>query len=65
MPKTPRLTAQEIVKKMEAKGWVFVAQNGTSHRKYEKEGKLVVVPMHKGVMKIGLQKAIMKQTGLV
>ena len=65
MPKTPRLTAQELVKMIEANGWIFVAQNSTSHRKFEKEGKTVVVPMHKGVMKIGLQKAIMKQTGLI
>jgi predicted RNA binding protein YcfA (HicA-like mRNA interferase family) len=67
MPKTPRLTAVELVKMMEANGWVFVAQNGTSHRKYAKEGCLeaLVVPMHKGVMKIGLQKKLMKQAGLI
>jgi len=66
MPKTPRLTALELVKVIEANGWVLVSQNG-SHRKFEKVGsaEVIVVPMHKGIMKIGLQKSIMKQAGLI
>jgi predicted RNA binding protein YcfA (HicA-like mRNA interferase family) len=66
MPKTPRLTSLELIKILEANGWVELFRKG-SHKKFTKAGndETIVVPMHNGVMKIGLQKAIMKQAGLL
>jgi len=61
MPMRPR----EMVKLLKKNGFVEVDQHG-SHLKminYE-TGKSTVVPMHSRELKIGLQKAILKEAGI-
>ena len=50
---------------IEAAGWQFLRQNG-SHRIYNHplHPHLVIVPMHKGDLKIGTEKQILKDAGL-
>ena len=59
------ISGKEVCRVIENNGWVFVRQNGTSHRTYKKPGvaKLVTVPMHKHVS-IGVVSKIERITGL-
>ena len=59
------MTAKEIVKTLNADGWIEKEQKG-SHLQLihpTKSGK-VTVPMHKGDLKIGTLNGILKQAGL-
>lgn len=60
------LTAREIIKKIEAAGWRFVRQKG-SHRVYVHPTLpgVVIVPMHKGDLKIGTERQILKDAGVL
>jgi predicted RNA binding protein YcfA (HicA-like mRNA interferase family) len=66
MPRTPRYTANEVVKMLEANGWYEVSQKG-SHKKlnHDVHSETLVVPMHGGTLKIGTQNRILKQAGLI
>lgn len=59
------MTAQEMIKLLEANGFRFVRANG-SHRFYRhaQTGKTTVVPYHSKTLKLGVEKAIRKQAGL-
>jgi predicted RNA binding protein YcfA (HicA-like mRNA interferase family) len=59
-------TAKEIIRKIEAVGWRFLRQKG-SHRLFAHETRLgiVIVPMHKGDLKIGTERQILKDAGLL
>ena len=46
MPMTPR----EMIRTLEANGFLFKSANG-SHKKFEKKGVIVVVPVHSGTLK--------------
>lgn len=61
MPMTPR----EIVKLLEANGFVLVGSNG-SHRKYRNPatGKTTIVPFHAKDLKPGTEKSILKMAGI-
>ena len=59
MPMTPR----EIIKLLEANGFRFKSSNG-SHHKYEKEGKIAIVPVGSKDLKKGTEQGILKQAGL-
>lgn len=61
MPMTPK----EIIKILEANGFVYVSSNG-SHRKYKnvETGKTVIVPFHAKDLKPGTEKNILKMAGL-
>lgn len=61
MPMTPR----EIIKLLEANGFVFVSSNG-SHRKYRnvQTGKTVIVPYHAKDLKPGTENSILRMAGL-
>ena len=59
MPMTPR----EMIKLLEADGYQFKSANG-SHQKFEKDGTIVIVPVHAGTLKKGTEQAILKQAGL-
>lgn len=63
--KHPKLTAKELIKILEKKGFFFSRQNG-SHAIYRNtEGQRTTVPMHgKKELGIGLLKQIMSDTGL-
>jgi predicted RNA binding protein YcfA (HicA-like mRNA interferase family) len=59
------LTAKEIIKKIEAVGWRFLRQKG-SHRIFVHDSVpgVIIVPMHKGDLKIGTERDILRQAGL-
>jgi predicted RNA binding protein YcfA (HicA-like mRNA interferase family) len=65
MPKTPRYTAKQLMKMLEAYGWYVVSQSG-SHRKFKRCGltETIILPIHSGDLGTGLTKKIMKQAGL-
>ena len=61
MPKT----AEQMIRYLEQNGFEFVSSNG-SHRKYrhKETGRMVIIPYHKGDLKLGTEKSILKQAGL-
>ena len=62
LPKTPK----EIIKILEANGFVYVRSTG-SHRRYRnpQNGRLVSVPYHTKSLKLGTERSILKQAGLL
>lgn len=60
--KYPVLTQSQVVKILEDRGFVAVAQKG-SHRKFRKGNRVVIVPMHSEIAK-GTLKSILSQAGL-
>ncbi len=59
------LTAREIIRKIDAVGWRFLRQKG-SHRIFVHDSVpgVIIVPMHKGDLKIGTERNILRQAGL-
>ncbi|MDQ2925715.1 MAG: type II toxin-antitoxin system HicA family toxin [Acidobacteriota bacterium] len=59
------LTAREIIRKIDAVGWRFLRQKG-SHRIFVHDSVpgVIIVPMHKGDLKIGTERDILRQAGL-
>ena len=58
----PILRPDQIIKGLEGNGFRFVKQRG-SHRKYKKDGKIAIVPMHYEVAR-GTLSSILEQAGL-
>ena len=58
----PVLKPEHIIKGLEGNGFLYVSQRG-SHRKYRKEERTVIVPMHYEVAK-GTLRSILDQAGL-
>ena len=58
----PVLRPERIIKGLENNGFQFIKQKG-SHRKYKKDGRTVIVPMHYEVAK-GTLMSILEQAGL-
>ena len=58
-------TSKEMIKFLEANGFVAIGQNG-SHRKFynKNTNKTVIVPYHNKTLKIGTEKNILRQAGL-
>jgi len=61
MPKLP--SSKQIIKVLEAEGFVFISQKG-SHVKYRREDKTVIVPSPKKEIPIGTFRSIVRQSGL-
>ncbi|MFT7184369.1 MAG: putative RNA binding protein YcfA (HicA-like mRNA interferase family) [Oceanicoccus sp.] len=63
----PKLyTAKQIIKLLEAKGFIFVSQKG-SHAKYRKKGrptKNVIVPIKHKEIPMGTFRSILRQANL-
>ena len=61
----PRITARQIIKILENKGFVLVRQSG-SHKIYKNsEGQRVTVPFHSGkILHPKLLKSILKDAGI-
>ncbi|MEO7028045.1 MAG: type II toxin-antitoxin system HicA family toxin [Acidobacteriaceae bacterium] len=59
------LTAREIIRKIEVVDWRFLRQKG-SHRIFVHDSVpgVIIVPMHKGDLKIGTERNILRQAGL-
>ena len=58
----PVLKPEQVIKGLEGNGFRFVKQRG-SHRKYKKDGRTAIVPMHYEVAK-GTLMSILEQSGL-
>jgi len=58
----PVLRPEQVIKGLAENGFRFVKQRG-SHRKYKKNGRTVVVPMHYELAK-GTLTSILEQAGL-
>lgn len=65
MPRLPRVTADEVMKVLERKGFSLVRQSG-SHKIYKnQEGKRVTVPYHAGkIIHPKVLKSILRDAGL-
>jgi predicted RNA binding protein YcfA (HicA-like mRNA interferase family) len=66
VPPFPRVTGREIVKALEALGWVVVAQKGShAQLKHPTRGGRVTVPIHSGeTIGPGLLRSILSQAGV-
>ena len=58
----PILRPEQVIKGLEGNGFRFVKQRG-SHKKYKKDRKTVIVPMHYEVAR-GTLSSILEQAGL-
>lgn len=58
----PVVRPEQVIKALEKHGFRFVKQKG-SHRKYKKDGRTVIVPMHYELAK-GTLMSILEQAGL-
>jgi len=56
------LRPEQVIKGLERNGFHFIKQRG-SHRKYKKDGRTVIVPMHYELAK-GTLMSILEQAGL-
>ena len=58
----PVLRPEQVIKGLEGNGFCYIRQRG-SHRKYRKDGRTVIVPMHYEIAK-GTLASILEQAGL-
>ena len=58
----PILKPEQIIKGLEGNGFLYVSQKG-SHKKYRKDGRTAIVPVHYEVAK-GTLRSILEQAGL-
>ena len=56
------LKPEQVIKGLERNGFRFIKQRG-SHRKYKKDNRTVIVPMHYEIAK-GTLMSILDQAGL-
>jgi mRNA interferase HicA len=65
MAKSPNMTAADLIRLLKQHGFEFVRAKG-SHQifKNRTNGKMTVVPMHRGDLPKGTLLAILRQTGL-
>jgi len=65
MAKSPSMTAAELIRLLMQHGFEFIRSKG-SHQifKNRTNGKMTVVPMHRGDLPKGTLLAILRQTGL-
>ncbi len=66
MPKTPRLTAKEVIKQLKQSGFMEVSQTGSHLKLFNRETRrTAIVPIHQGnTIPIGTLKSIEKQSGI-
>lgn len=66
MPPLPRVTGRQIVRALEALGWVVVAQKGShAQLRHQTRGGRVTVPLHAGeTIGPGLLRSILAQAGI-
>lgn len=63
--KLPRLTAKEIIRILERKGFLLARQSGSHKIFRNSEGKRVTVPFHSGkIIHPKVLKSIMKDAGI-
>lgn len=60
------MTSREMIKYLERNGFIVVSQNGSHVKmKSNETGRMVIVPYHSKDLKKGMEKAILKQAGLI
>jgi predicted RNA binding protein YcfA (HicA-like mRNA interferase family) len=65
MSKSPAITAKELIKLLEQKGFAFDRSKGSHQIYYNKEKRLrAVIPLHNKDLPIGTLHAILKQAGI-
>jgi predicted RNA binding protein YcfA (HicA-like mRNA interferase family) len=66
MPKSPRLTASQVVKHLKSAGFLEASQKGSHLKLFNPETQVtVIVPIHSSkIIPIGTLKAIEKQAGI-
>ena len=57
------MVVKKLLKVLEKDGWEFVGQKG-SHMKYKKDGKICIIPNHKGDIPPGTLANIVRSTGI-
>lgn len=62
MPRLPRLSGKEVIKKLEQGGYYFVRQRGSHVRLEHKSRKPTSVPLHDSIGP-GLLREILRETG--
>ncbi|HRF79638.1 MAG TPA: type II toxin-antitoxin system HicA family toxin [Flavobacteriales bacterium] len=65
MAKSPTMTAAELIRLLKQHGYEFVRAKG-SHQVFKNSvnGKMTVVPMHRGDIPKGTLNSILRHTGL-
>ena len=58
----PVLRPEQVIKGLEGNGFRFIKQRG-SHRKYKKDSRTAIVPLHSEIAK-GTLSSILEQAGL-
>lgn len=56
------MTAREVIQRLRQEGWAERAGKG-SHRVFNKDGRIVVVPTHRGDLPIGTLRSIFRAAG--
>jgi predicted RNA binding protein YcfA (HicA-like mRNA interferase family) len=65
MTRLPRLTAQEVMRVIERKGFVLVRQSGSHKISRNSEGTGITLPFHSGkILQPKLLKSILEDAGL-
>lgn len=65
-PRTPRLTAKQVIKQLKSEGFVEISQTGSHLKLFNRETRrTAIVPIHSSkVIPLGTLKAIEKQAGI-
>ncbi|MCI5839498.1 MAG: type II toxin-antitoxin system HicA family toxin [Peptoniphilaceae bacterium] len=61
------MSSKEMIKLLEKNGFIYVKSGDGSHRKFKnpKTGKVTQVPYHSKELSKGLERAILKQAGII
>ncbi|MDJ0899746.1 MAG: type II toxin-antitoxin system HicA family toxin [Xenococcus sp. MO_188.B8] len=65
-PRTPRLTAKQVIKQLKNAGFIEIGQTGSPLKLFNQETRrTAIVPIHSSkIIPIGTLKAIEKQSGI-
>ncbi len=65
-PRTPRLTAKQVIKQLKNAGFAEISQTGSHLKLFNQETRCTaIVPIHSSkIIAIGTLKAIEKQSGI-
>jgi predicted RNA binding protein YcfA (HicA-like mRNA interferase family) len=65
-PRTPKLTAKQVIKQLKNEGFIEISQTGSHLKLFNRETRrTAIVPIHSSkIIPIGTLKAIEKQSGV-
>lgn len=65
MSRLPPCTPARVIRVLEREGWTFRNATGSHYRyKHPRRPGTVIVPFHRGDLKLGTLRSILKQAGL-